>query len=464
MFQQQVYFINMILMVADAFCVAVSVWLAYLFVYGHWPDLSDAGCGWLIISVIIVVLVNNIVLGKLRLYSDRRPESYWLLAWSILKAVLIDYITLIIIFFVILQIEYPREIAVNSLEISFCLLVLERFAVSFYIDHMSRDTFKARHILVVGEKDRAKLVEDALRKQLSWGHQVVGNLEPAKDNENQNRKIDKLVSLLKEEEIDEVLFAMSADPSIRLGAYIDICRKMGITTRVIPALWDPENRPIRVEECQGIPFITVYATNVSVSGQVYKRILDIIGGLIGTLIFILIYPFAGIAIKLDSYGPVIFKQKRVGQNGRTFLLLKFRSMYVDADARKKELIHKNTMNGPMFKIEDDPRVTRVGKFLRKTSMDEIPQFWNVLKGEMSLVGTRPPTPDEVKSYYFWQYKRISAKPGITGLWQISGRNKIVDFNKVVELDCQYLDNWRFMDDIKIILKTIIVVVKRKGAF
>ncbi len=464
MFQQQVYFINMILMITDAVCIAVANWLAYLLVYGHWPNLSETGGEWFMISVLIVVLLNNVVLGRMRLYSDQRPDSYWLLGWTILKAILIDYITLIMIFFVIIQQKYPRELAIYSISLSYCLLVLERFSVSFYIDRTSKDSFKARHLLIVGEKDRAKLVEEALSKQLSWGHQVVGNLEVGKKNGDPNGKINKLPSLLKEEEIDEVVFAMDADPSIRLGKYIDICRKMGITTRIVPALWDPKKMPIRVEECQGIPFITVHANNFSVSGILYKRILDIIGGLIGTFIFVLIYPFVGIAIKLDSPGPVLFKQKRVGQNGRTFMLLKFRSMYVDAEERKKELMHKNTMNGPMFKLEDDPRITRVGRFLRKTSIDEIPQFWNVLKGEMSLVGTRPPTPDEVKSYYLWHHRRISAKPGITGLWQISGRNKIRDFNKVVELDCQYLDNWRFMDDIKIILKTIVVVLKRKGAF
>ncbi len=463
MFQQQVYFINMILMITDAVCIAVANWLAYLLVYGHWPNLSETGGEWFMISVLIVVLLNNVVLGRMRLYSDQRPDSYWLLGWTILKAILIDYITLIMIFFVIIQQKYPRELAIYSISLSYCLLVLERFSVSFYIDRTSKDSFKARHLLIVGEKDRAKLVEEALSKQLSWGHQVVGNLEVGKKNGDPNGKINKLPSLLKEEEIDEVVFAMDADPSIRLGKYIDICRKMGITTRIVPALWDPKKMPIRVEECQGIPFITVHANNFSVSGILYKRILDIIGGLIGTFIFVLIYPFVGIAIKLDSPGPVLFKQKRVGQNGRTFMLLKFRSMYVDAEERKKELMHKNTMNGPMFKLEDDPRITRVGRFLRKTSIDEIPQFWNVLKGEMSLVGTRPPTPDEVKSYYFWHHRRISAKPGITGLWQISGRNKIRDFNNVVELDYQYLDNWRFMDDIKIIFKTIFVVLKRKGA-
>jgi lipopolysaccharide/colanic/teichoic acid biosynthesis glycosyltransferase len=175
------------------------------------------------------------------------------------------------------------------------------------------------------------------------------------------------------------------------------------------------------------------------------------------------YPFIATAIKFDSPGPVFFKQKRMGSHGRVFYLYKFRSMFQDAEEHKQELMKMNLMNGALFKLEEDPRITRVGKFLRKTSLDEFPQFINVLKGEMSLVGTRPPTLDEVEKYKPEHLKRISAKPGITGLWQVSGRNQITEFEDVVKLDCNYLNNWRFMDDLKILVKTVIVVLQRKGA-
>ncbi|MDZ7583167.1 MAG: sugar transferase [Deltaproteobacteria bacterium] len=191
--------------------------------------------------------------------------------------------------------------------------------------------------------------------------------------------------------------------------------------------------------------------------------LDLFGGAAGSLFFFIIYPFVAVAIKLDSPGPVLFKQKRMGQHGRVFNLYKFRSMYRDAEALKQELLDKNVMNGALFKIKDDPRITKVGRWLRKTSLDEVPQFLNILRGEMSLVGTRPPTLDEVEIYQPQHLKRISAKPGLTGLWQVSGRNKITDFEEVVELDCRYLDHWRFLDDIKILVKTVVVVLQRKGA-
>jgi len=187
------------------------------------------------------------------------------------------------------------------------------------------------------------------------------------------------------------------------------------------------------------------------------------GGIIGTILLFVVYPFIATAIKLDSDGPVIYKQKRVGQHGRTFSLYKFRTMHKDSDKKRQEMMDQNVMNGAMFKIKDDPRITRVGKWLRRSSLDEFPQFLNVLKGDMSLVGTRPPMIEEVETYKPDHLKRISSRPGVTGLWQVSGRNKITDFDKIVDLDCKYLENWRFLDDLKILVKTIIVVLQRKGA-
>ena len=194
-----------------------------------------------------------------------------------------------------------------------------------------------------------------------------------------------------------------------------------------------------------------------------KRMIDIAGALVGLLITgivgIVLAPF----LLLESPGPLIFCQNRVGVNGRIFKFYKFRSMYVDAEERKKELMSKNEVQGLMFKMENDPRITKVGAFIRKTSIDELPQFWNVLKGDMSLVGTRPPTVDEYEQYTGYQKRRISFRPGITGLWQISGRSDIKDFDEGVKLDLEYIDNWSLLLDLKIIFKTILVVFKGSGA-
>ena len=170
-------------------------------------------------------------------------------------------------------------------------------------------------------------------------------------------------------------------------------------------------------------------------------------------------------IKLDSPGPVLFKQIRVGQNGRHFSILKFRSMYKDAEARKAELMAKNEIaGGVMFKMKDDPRITRVGRFIRATSLDELPQFFNIFVGQMSLVGTRPPTLDEVEKYKTGQWRRISIKPGLTGMWQVSGRSAITDFDEIVKLDTEYIDKWSIWLDIRILFKTVLVVLKREGSY
>ena len=193
-----------------------------------------------------------------------------------------------------------------------------------------------------------------------------------------------------------------------------------------------------------------------------KRCADIVGSIIGIIIMSICMIFVAPAIKLDSPGPIFFKQKRVGKGGRFFYIYKFRSMYVDAEERKRELAAENEMQGLMFKVTDDTRITKVGKFLRKTSIDELPQFINVLKGDMSLVGTRPPTIDEFKQYAGHHKRRLTMKPGITGMWQAYGRNTVTDFEDVVKMDLQYIDNWSLSLDIKILFKTVFTVLKETG--
>ena len=198
--------------------------------------------------------------------------------------------------------------------------------------------------------------------------------------------------------------------------------------------------------------------------MIFKRLMDIVLSIIGIIltgiVAILIYPI----VRKEAPGPLIFKQTRMGQNGKKFQIYKFRSMYMDAEERKKELMEKNQLSSDlMFKMDNDPRIFPFGQKLRDWSLDELPQFINVLKGDMSLVGTRPPTVDEYEKYTPEQKRRLSFKPGITGLWQVSGRSEITDFDEVVRLDVSYIDDWTIWSDIKILLKTIKVVFKRDGA-
>ena len=230
-----------------------------------------------------------------------------------------------------------------------------------------------------------------------------------------------------------------------------------------------------VERFGNYTVLTNSVKMVTYQQMFYKRILDIIGGIVGCLLTILIAIFIGPIIFIKSPGPIFFKQTRIGKNGKKFKMYKFRSMYMDAEERKKEYMAQNKMDGLMFKMDDDPRIIGserkgkdgkpkgIGNFIRNTSLDEFPQFFNVLKGDMSLVGTRPPTVDEWEQYDMKHRVRMSIKPGITGLWQISGRSDITDFDEVVRLDSEYIQDWDLGTDIKIILKTIVVVLKRDGA-
>ncbi|HEM6434630.1 TPA: sugar transferase [Streptococcus suis] len=209
--------------------------------------------------------------------------------------------------------------------------------------------------------------------------------------------------------------------------------------------------------------IVTFSTNFYKPSHILmKRILDIVGALVGLIMCGLASIVLVPLIRRDG-GPAIFVQKRVGKNGRIFKFYKFRSMYIDAEERKKELMARNQMQGGMFKMDNDPRITPIGHFIRKTSLDELPQFYNVLIGDMSLVGTRPPTVDEFEKYTPAQKRRLSFKPGITGLWQVSGRSNITDFDEVVKLDVEYIDNWTIWSDVKILLKTVKVVIKREGS-
>ena len=196
--------------------------------------------------------------------------------------------------------------------------------------------------------------------------------------------------------------------------------------------------------------------------EICKRAIDIIGAISGLLLLSPVIVIVACAIKFTSKGPIFFSQKRVGKNGELFDMYKFRSMVVNAEELKEKLAHQNEMSGPMFKMKDDPRVTKVGKFIRRTSLDELPQLWNVLKGDMSLVGPRPSLPKEVKQFEKWMFKRLTVKPGLTCYWQVSGRNNI-DFEDWMKLDISYVEDRNLWIDIKLIFKTIFVLFGDKNA-
>lgn len=247
---------------------------------------------------------------------------------------------------------------------------------------------------------------------------------------------------------------------------LDAFNEMGVTTHVkLEGLDNPFHREQTVQRVAGYSVLTYSVASIPENQLAMKRVLDIFGGIVGCLLCVILILILGPIIFIASPGPIFFTQTRIGQNGKTFKIYKFRSMYMDAEKRKAELMAQNDVSdGMMFKMKNDPRIIKgIGHFIRKTSLDEFPQFLNVLKGDMSLVGTRPPTVEEWMKYDLHHRLRMAMRPGITGLWQVSGRSDIKEFEEVVKLDAEYIANWTFGTDLKIILKTIGVILKGDGA-
>ncbi|MCL2717301.1 MAG: sugar transferase [Lachnospiraceae bacterium] len=274
---------------------------------------------------------------------------------------------------------------------------------------------------------------------------------------------DNLVDLTTQLILDEVFINAPDISQAKIKELIQGFSEMGVNCHYNLSFANKGADFNKIEEFGDYTVVTYTHLLKSQKRLLIKRLIDITGGIAGTVITVLFFPFIALAIKLESPGPVLFSQIRVGRNGRRFKIYKFRSMYRDAEARKKELESQNEIDGLMFKIENDPRITKVGKFIRKTSIDELPQFINIIKGDMSLVGTRPPTADEFEKYNHYYRRRISMTPGLTGLWQVSGRSDIEKFDDVVKLDLQYIDEWSLLLDFKILLKTIAVVFSGRGS-
>ena len=276
-----------------------------------------------------------------------------------------------------------------------------------------------------------------------------------------------VVSYIKSNWVDEVFINLndSYEEMQIAGKLADEFMEMGITVHTALTRGEEFTANREVEKFAGYTVLSSSIAMVTPGQMLAKRVMDILGGVVGCILMAIAFIFVAPIIFIKSPGPVIFKQERVGKNGKMFKIYKFRSMYMDAEERKKELMEQNKMSdGMMFKIDDDPRIIKgIGSFIRKYSIDELPQFWNILIGDMSLVGTRPPTVDEWEKYELHHRKRLAIKPGLTGMWQVSGRSNIVDFEKIVELDTKYIAEWNLGLDIKIILKTIMVVLRKEGS-
>ena len=347
--------------------------------------------------------------------------------------------------------------------VNFVFLMGVRLLSLAYFRRMGQVKKYHRRVLVLGsEKEVERFIEvqaqhPELLLDIIKSSEPIPALPISWDDAEWRTFNEKTLSFILNNVVDEVLFILPGLNLSKISSLVNDCGRLGIMANMVVDTSGIETRKTEVDALGPFNIISFQSYDYNPLQRFFKRLIDIVSGIIGSLIFCLLALFIAPLIKISSPGPVLFRQIRKGKNGREFRLFKFRTMYADAEERKKDFEAENEMQGYIFKIKDDPRITPLGLFLRKTSLDEFPQFINILKGEMSLVGTRPPTVDEFSSYEVHHRRRLSIQPGLTGLWQVSGRNEISDFEKIVKLDTDYIDNWSLWLDIKIILKTFVVL-------
>jgi len=467
----------------DLLAVTVSYFLAYFlkfhtFRFRHEAEMYTI---FLLISVLFCVsytlLVNHsndfLKRGHLVEFLSVTKYNICLLVGgaSILFLVKFaeDYSRLMFAYFIIL----------NEIITYFAHILCKKYLRKHYKDEKNQTK-----LLVICEEEVADKLCQELKKKMDVGYYIAGVVFWNRKNndsplpkelyidrgENESQLVlpvvgdeDTYLENVKLMALDEVFLYLPDCNKDTIRELINTFKIMGVTCHYNIDVADLYTSARTIDSLAGFTVISYSMNEIDYNKRMIKRVMDMLGALVGCLITAIAFPFVAIAIKLDSKGPVLFKQKRVGRNGRVFSIYKFRSMYMDAEARKKELESQNEMSGLMFKMENDPRITKVGRFLRKTSIDELPQFFNILKGDMSLVGTRPPTVDEYEKYNFHYRRRLSMTPGLTGMWQVSGRSEISDFDEVVKYDLEYIDNWSLSLDIKILFQTIGVVLIRKGS-
>jgi exopolysaccharide biosynthesis polyprenyl glycosylphosphotransferase len=324
-----------------------------------------------------------------------------------------------------------------------------------------------RNLLIVGSGPRAHRVDRLVEQHPEWGYRVIGfadetgdPFDPSIPAEKIHKFID-LPNLIREQVIDEVITACPRSVFASLGPVVALCSEVGLPITVLSDIFGDYLPPPKVTRFDTMAALNFSPVHHSKTKLAVKRLIDIVGA---NVLLVLSAPFiavAAVAMKLTSPGPVFFRQWRCALNGRPFEMIKLRTMVVDAEQQQTALLDRNEMDGPVFKIKADPRVTKVGAVLRRWSIDELPQIWNVLRGEMSLVGPRPPIPGEVARYQIFERRRLSMRPGLTCLWQVNGRNQ-VGFADWVKLDVEYIDTWSLTNDFKILLRTIPAVLLGTG--
>lgn len=362
---------------------------------------------------------------------------------------------------------YSRLLFVFAWVLVVVLLLLARAVWRLVESYLTRRGIGVRRVLVVGKGQPAHVVMHVIATEPRIPYQLVGFVSD-QPNGNLGRfpclgNMADLARVVTEHQVNEVIVALPGEQHRDIMRVMRLCHRDGLEFRVVPDVFELSLNRVDVNHLRGVPLIGIKKDNIHGTNYLIKRLLDVAGAGLLLILLSLVWAVIAIAIKLDSPGPVFFRQKRIGRWGKPFMALKFRSMRTGAEDEQARLVDKNEATGPLFKMRRDPRVTRVGRCLRRTSLDETPQLINVLRGEMSLVGPRPGLPSEVADYEDWHRRRLDAAPGLTGLWQVSGRSEL-PFDEMVLMDVYYLENWSLGQDIKILLRTLPAVISGRGAY
>jgi len=402
-------------------------------------------------------------------YRSFRTISVLKIFWAVIRAV---FLTVLVFssFAFIFKLEFISRIFFTIfIGFSTFLLVLEKWIVISFSRRARSRGYNYRRLLLVGTGPRAERFIAMLKSHPEWGFKIVGLIDDDMSRVNKHffginviGALRDLADILRRRTIDEVIFIVPRTWLQRIQQSIAICETLGIKASVAADLFDLRIAQAKQDDLGGFPLLSFESTLAKEWQLLLKRAVDLVVSVAGMILILPVFLIVAAVIKFSSKGPIFFRQRRMGLNGRVFTCYKFRSMLKGASKKLDEVKHLNEMDGPVFKIKKDPRITFVGMFLRKISLDELPQLFNIFMGNMSLVGPRPPIPSEVKKYELWQRRRLSMRPGLTCLWQISGRNKI-SFDRWMELDLQYIDTWSLWLDFKILIKTIPVVAFGIGA-
>ncbi|HMB53502.1 MAG TPA: sugar transferase [Thermoanaerobaculia bacterium] len=423
----------------------------------------------------VALFVWGVLLLSSGAYRSHRTVPLLDEAWTVLRVSFLAPAILTLVIFglrlgeTLLEDQISRAWILCFALLAFLFLLTEKLAIRLSSRYVRSRGLNYRTVLIVGTNDGALDIAHSIDHHRFWGFRLLGFVRTGDavpdDFDSPHRvlgHLDDIPGIVERHPVDDVIFSVRRRELDRMEELFAMLQELGIRTRFSMNLFPHHDARVQLEDLDGTPLLTFSTTPTNQLQLFAKRILDV--G-ISMLMLMLSLPLVGLialAIKLSSGGTVFFRQTRCGLNGRLFTLYKFRTMVHDAEKRRDEVEHLNEMRGPVFKVRSDPRVTRLGRLLRKFSLDELPQLWNVVRGDMSLVGPRPPIPEEVAQYQRWQRRRLSMKPGLTCLWQVSGRNEL-DFDQWLALDLQYIDTWSPMLDFKILLKTIPAVLSGRGA-